>query len=113
MFRGSIPALATPFCDDLIDEDAFRQLVEWQIAEGSHGLVPVGTTGETATLTVDEHHRVVALCVEQAAGRMPVIAGCGSNNTITSIEHHKAAESYGADAALVVLPYDNRPSQAG
>jgi 4-hydroxy-tetrahydrodipicolinate synthase len=113
MFRGSIPALATPFCDDLIDEAAFRDLVEWQIAEGSHGLVPVGTTGESATLSADEHHRVVELCVEQAAGRVPVIAGCGSNCTRSAIWNMKAAEECGADAALVVLPYYNRPSQDG
>jgi 4-hydroxy-tetrahydrodipicolinate synthase len=113
MFRGSIPALATPFCDDLIDEAAFRDLVEWQIAEGSHGLVPIGTTGESATLSVEEHHRALRICVEQASGRVPVIAGCGSNSTRVVMEHIKAAEQIGADAALVVLPYYNRPSQDG
>ena len=113
MFCGSIPALATPFCDDLIDEAAFREFVDWQIAEGSHALVPVGTTGESATLRADEHHRVVELCVEQAAGRVPVIAGCGSNSTHVAREHLLAAEQLGADAALVVLPYYNRPNQEG
>ncbi|MDP9415609.1 MAG: 4-hydroxy-tetrahydrodipicolinate synthase [Pseudomonadota bacterium] len=113
MFRGSLPALVTPFCDDLIDEDAFRDLVEWQIAEGSHGLVPVGTTGESATLDAAEHYRVVELCVDQAAGRVPVIAGCGSNSTSVARQNIKAAEERGADAALVVLPYYNKPSQEG
>ena len=113
MFRGSIPALATPFCDGLFDETAFRGLVEWQIAEGSHGLVPVGTTGESATLDAQEHYRVVEICVEQAAGRVPVIAGCGSNNTAVAMENIAAAAERGADAALVVLPYYNRPSQEG
>jgi 4-hydroxy-tetrahydrodipicolinate synthase len=113
MFRGSIPALATPFCDDLIDEPAFRDMVDWQIAEGSHALVPVGTTGESATLSAEEHYRVVELCVEQAAGRVPVIAGCGSNCTRSAIRNIQAAEERGADAALVVLPYYNRPSQEG
>ena len=113
MFRGSIPALVTPFCDDLIDEAAFRDLIDWQIAEGSHGLVPAGTTGESATLDAAEHYRVVEICVEQAAGRVPVIAGCGSNNTAVAIQNIKAAEERGADAALVVLPYYNRPSQEG
>jgi 4-hydroxy-tetrahydrodipicolinate synthase len=113
MFRGSIPALATPFCDDLIDETAFRDLVDWQIAEGSHALVPVGTTGESATLSAEEHYRVVEICVEQAAGRVPVIAGCGSNCTRSAIRNIEAAEERGADAALVVLPYYNRPGQEG
>ena len=113
MFRGSIPALVTPFRDDLFDEAAFRDFVEWQIAEGSHGLVPVGTTGESATLSADEQARVVRACVDQAAKRVPVIAGCGSNSTAAVIRHMKAAEEAGADAALVVLPYYNRPSQEG
>jgi 4-hydroxy-tetrahydrodipicolinate synthase len=113
MFRGSIPALVTPFRDEAFDEAAFRDLVEWQIAEGSHGLVPVGTTGESATLTDAEHRRVVAACVDQARGRVPVIAGCGSNNTAQVIEYMRAAEALGADAALVVLPYYNRPNQEG
>ncbi len=113
MFRGSIPALVTPFRDDLFDEAAFRDFVGWQIAEGSHGLVPVGTTGESATLSTDEHRRVVGACVEVAAGRVPVIAGCGSNNTAVAIELVKAAEEAGADAALLVPPYYNRPNQEG
>jgi 4-hydroxy-tetrahydrodipicolinate synthase len=113
MFRGSIPALVTPFCDSRIDEDQFRALVEWQIAEGSHGLVPVGTTGESATLNSSEHAQIVRACVEVAAGRVPVIAGCGSNNTAVVIELVKAAADAGADAALLVPPYYNRPNQEG
>jgi 4-hydroxy-tetrahydrodipicolinate synthase len=113
MFRGSIPALVTPFRDEAFDEAAFRDLVEWQIGEGSHGLVPVGTTGESATLSAAEHRRVVAACVDQAKGRVPVIAGCGSNSTLAVIDYMRAAEEAGADAALVVLPYYNRPSQDG
>jgi 4-hydroxy-tetrahydrodipicolinate synthase len=113
MFRGSIPALVTPFRDEAFDEGRFREFVEWQIAEGSHALVPVGTTGESATLDAEEHYRVVEVCVEQARGRVPVIAGCGSNNTASAIQNMKAAEARGADAALIVLPYYNRPNQAG
>ncbi len=113
MFRGSIPALVTPFRDEAIDEGAFRALVEWQIGEGSHGLVPCGTTGESATLTGEEQARVIRACVEAAAGRVPVIAGCGSNATAVVKAHMKAAEDAGADAALVVLPYYNRPNQDG
>ncbi len=113
MFRGSIPALVTPFRDEAFDESAFREFVEWQIAEGSHGLVPVGTTGESATLSAEEQRRVISACVEQAKGRVPVIAGCGSNSTRVVIEHMRAAEGAGADAALVVLPYYNRPNQDG
>ncbi|TFI60182.1 4-hydroxy-tetrahydrodipicolinate synthase [Sphingomonas parva] len=113
MFRGSIPALVTPFRDEAFDEGRFRDFVEWQIAEGSHALVPVGTTGESATLDAEEHYRVIAACVAQAAGRVPVIAGCGSNNTAVAIQNMKAAEARGADAALIVLPYYNRPSQDG
>jgi len=113
MFRGSIPALATPFRDELFDEAAFRAFVDWQIDEGSHGLVPCGTTGESATLGADEQRQVIRACVEQAAGRVPVIAGCGSNSTAVARQHMKAAEEAGADAALVVLPYYNRPNQEG
>ena len=113
MFRGSIPALVTPFRDDLFDEAAFRAFVDWQIDEGTHGLVPCGTTGESATLTAEEQARVIRVCVEQAAGRVPVIAGCGSNSTAVVKHHMKLAEEAGADAALVVLPYYNRPSQEG
>jgi 4-hydroxy-tetrahydrodipicolinate synthase len=113
MFRGSIPALVTIFRDEAFDESAFRDFVDWQIAEGSHGLVPCGTTGESATLTAEEHYRVVEVCVEQADGRVPVIAGCGSNSTQVAIQNMEAAKARGADAALVVLPYYNRPSQDG
>ncbi len=113
MFRGSIPALVTPFRGEAFDEDAFRAFVEWQIAEGSHGLVPCGTTGESATLPADEHFRVVAICADQAAGRVPVIAGCGSNSTATAQFNIRQAEANGADAALCVVPYYNKPSQEG
>jgi 4-hydroxy-tetrahydrodipicolinate synthase len=113
MFRGSIPALVTPFRDEAFDEGAFRAFVEWQIAEGSHGLVPCGTTGESATLSADEHRRVVSACVEVAAGRVPVIAGCGSNATAHAIELTRSAREAGADAALHVPPYYNRPNQEG
>jgi 4-hydroxy-tetrahydrodipicolinate synthase len=113
MFRGSIPALVTPFRDESIDEAEFRSLVDWQIAEGSQALVPCGTTGESATMSIAEHDRVVSICVEQAAGRVPVIAGCGSNDTRVALEHMRHAEAAGAAAALVVLPYYNRPNQEG
>jgi len=113
MFSGSIPALVTPMRGETIDEEAFAALVDWQIAEGSGALVPCGTTGESATMTIAEHDRVVALCVRQAAGRVPVIAGCGSNDSRVALAHMQAAEAAGADAALVVLPYYNRPNQAG
>ncbi len=113
MFSGSIPALVTPFADGAVDEAAFRRLIDWQIESGSSALVPCGTTGEASTLSVDEHHRVIRICVEQAAGRVPVIAGCGSNDTATALMHMEHAARYGADAALVVAPYYNRPSQAG
>ncbi len=113
MFSGSIPALVTPFRDGRFDEQAFRQFVDWQIAEGSAGLVPCGTTGESATMSIVEHDKVVALCIEQAAGRVPVIAGCGSNDTLVALDHMRSAKAAGADAALVVLPYYNRPNQDG
>jgi 4-hydroxy-tetrahydrodipicolinate synthase len=113
MFSGSIPALVTPIRDGRSDEDAFRSLVDWQVAEGSSGLVPCGTTGESATMTISEHDRVVRICIEQAAGRVPVIAGCGSNDTEVALAHMKSAEAAGAAAALVVLPYYNRPNQDG
>lgn len=113
MFRGSIPALVTPFRDEAFDEGCYREFVEWQIAEGSHGLVPVGTTGESATLVAEDHYRVVATCVDQVKGRVPVIAGCGSNSTRSAIQNMKAAQDCGADAALIVLPYYNRPNQDG
>ena len=114
MFSGSIPALVTPFRDGQVDEDAFRRFVDWQIENGSSALVPCGTTGESATLDRDEHHRVIELCVEQAAGRVPVIAGCGSNDTRVALDHLKFCEQLGGVAAgLCVAPYYNRPSQAG
>ena len=113
MFHGSIPALITPFRNGIVDEQAFQALVERQIAEGSHGLVPCGTTGEASTLSMQEHVRVVELCVEAAAGRVPVIAGAGSNNTAHSIELAKHAKRVGADAVLVVAPYYSKPSQDG
>jgi len=113
LFRGVLPALVTPFRDAAFDEPAFVRLVERQIAGGVHGLVPVGTTGETATLSHDEHRRVVELCVKTVAGRVPVVAGAGSNSTEEAIELVRHAKVVGADAALVVTPYYNRPSQEG
>ncbi len=113
MFSGSIPALVTPFRDGLIDESAFRRLVDWQIAQGSSALVPCGTTGESATLDYEEHYRVIQICIEQAAGRVPVIAGCGSNDTATAVRHMQFSKDAGAAAALVVAPYYNRPNQDG
>lgn len=113
MFQGSIPALATPFRDEAFDEAAFRAHVDWQIAQGSSALVPCGTTGESATMTIAEHDHVVRVCIEQAAGRVPVIAGCGSNDTKAALEHMHHAQAAGAAAALVVLPYYNRPNQDG
>ncbi len=113
MFSGSIPALVTPFRDGHVDEDAFRRLVDWQIESGSSALVPCGTTGESATLSYDEHYRVIELCIAVAGGRVPVIAGCGSNDTATAVRHMTFAKSAGAAAALVVAPYYNRPNQDG
>ncbi|HVI98708.1 MAG TPA: 4-hydroxy-tetrahydrodipicolinate synthase [Sphingomonas sp.] len=114
MFSGSIPALVTPFdASGDFAEKAFRNLIEWQIAEGSSALVPCGTTGEAATMPKDEHFRVVRTCVEQAKGRVPVIAGAGSNDTRVAIDNIKAAKDAGADAALMVPPYYNRPNQDG
>ena len=113
VLKGSLPALVTPFRDEAFDEAAFRDLVEWQISEGSHGLVPCGTTGEAATLSFEEHWRVVEVCVDQAAGRVPVIAGCGSNCTRSALENMRAAQQRGADGALCVVPYYNRPNQEG
>jgi len=114
MFRGSITALVTPFAaGGALDEKAFRAFVEWQIGEGSNGLVPVGTTGESPTLSHDEHRLVVKACVEEARGRVPVIAGAGSNNTQEAVELVRFAEKVGADAVLVVTPYYNKPTQRG
>ena len=112
-FKGSITALITPFKDGKVDERAFQRLVEWQIDQGTHGLVPCGTTGESPTLTHDEHRRVVELCVEAAAGRVPVIAGTGSNSTAEAVELTRHAKSAGADGVLVVTPYYNKPTQEG
>ncbi|ANU07691.1 4-hydroxy-tetrahydrodipicolinate synthase [Paraurantiacibacter namhicola] len=113
MFSGSIPALVTPFRDGSFDEAAFRKFVDWQIENGSSALVPCGTTGEAATLDRTEHHRVIAVCVEQAAGRVPVIAGCGSNDSEVALDHLRVSKELGADAGLCVAPYYNRPTQAG
>lgn len=113
MFKGSLTALVTPFRNGSVDEKGFQDFVDWQIKQGSHGLVPVGTTGESPTLTHDEHKRVVKLCVEAADGRVPVIAGAGSNNTLEAIELAQSAEASGADAVLVVTPYYNKPNQEG
>lgn len=113
MFRGSLPALVTPFKDGAVDYAALEALVEWHVAEGSHGLVPVGTTGESPTLTHEEHEQVIEAVVKAAAGRIPVIAGAGSNNTTEALRFMRHAESVGAAAALVVTPYYNKPTQAG
>jgi 4-hydroxy-tetrahydrodipicolinate synthase len=111
--KGSMPALITPFSNGKLDEIAIRRLVSWQIAEGSHGLVPAGTTGESPTLTHEEHMRVVELCVEEARGRVPVIAGAGSNSTAEAIALTRHAKEVGADAVLSVAPYYNKPTQEG
>jgi 4-hydroxy-tetrahydrodipicolinate synthase len=114
MLKGSLTALITPMhADGAVDEDAFAKLVEWQIAEGTEGLVPVGTTGESPTLSHREHRRVVEICVRTARGRVPVVAGTGSNSTAEAIELTRHAKEAGADAALVVTPYYNRPTQEG
>jgi len=113
MFSGSIPALITPFRGGTFDEAAFRQLVDWQIENGSAGLVPCGTTGEASTLSNAEHHRVIEVCIEQAAGRVPIIAGCGSNDTMNARLHLNFSRKSGAKAGLCVAPYYNRPSQEG
>ena len=112
-FRGSFTALVTPFKNGSLDEAAFRGLVSWQIAEGTNGLVPVGTTGESPTVNHDEHKRVVEWCIEEAKGRVPVIAGAGSNSTKEAIELAEHAEKAGATAVLVVTPYYNKPTQEG
>ena len=112
-FRGSFTALVTPFKNGSVDENVFRDLVEWQITEGTNGLVPVGTTGESPTLSHDEHKQVVEWCVDQAKGRVPVVAGAGSNSTREAVELAKHAEKAGADAVLVVTPYYNKPTQEG
>src|SRR5687767_6417058 len=111
--RGSLTALVTPFQNGSVDESAFRELVDWQIAEGTNGLVPVGTTGESPTLSHEEHDRVVEWCVDQAKGRVPVVAGAGSNSTAEAIRLSQQAEKAGADAVLIVTPYYNKPTQEG
>ncbi|CAN1721308.1 4-hydroxy-tetrahydrodipicolinate synthase [Hyphomicrobium sp. 1Nfss2.1] len=113
MFKGSLTALITPFKNGKLDEEAFRRFIEWQISEGTHGLVPAGTTGESPTLDYDEHKRVIELTVETAKGRVPVMAGTGSNSTAEAIELTEHAANVGADAVLVVTPYYNKPTQEG
>lgn len=113
MFSGSITALITPFRNGEVDEKAFQEFVDWQIQEGSNGVVPVGTTGESPTLSHDEHKRVVELCIEVAKGKVPVIAGAGSNSTSEAIDLTRHAKEAGADAALIVTPYYNKPTQEG
>ncbi len=112
-FRGSCTALITPFKGDAIDEAAFKKLVSWQIDQGTNGLIPVGTTGESPTLSHDEHKKVVEICIEETAGRVPVIAGAGSNSTAEAMDFARHAEGAGADAVLVVTPYYNKPPQSG
>ena len=113
MLRGSITALITPFANGALDEKAFSNFVDWQINEGTHGLVPVGTTGESPSVSHEEHHRVIQLCVEVANKRVPVIAGAGSNSTAEAVELTRFAEDVGADAILSVVPYYNKPTQEG
>ena len=113
MFKGSFPALITPFKNGKVDDDALKALVEWHIAEGSNGLAPVGTTGESPTLSHEEHMHVIKVVVETVAGRIPVIAGAGSNNTAEALEYMQFAKDVGADAGLVVTPYYNKPTQDG
>lgn len=113
MFKGSMPALITPFLNGELDLETLKKLVEWHIGEGSHGFVPVGTTGESPTLTHEEHETVIETVVKASAGRVPVIAGAGSNNTVEAMRFVQFAEKVGADAALVVTPYYNKPTQRG
>lgn len=113
MFQGSMPALVTPMANGAVDFEALKRLVDWQIAEGSSALVPVGTTGESPTLTHAEHEQVIETVVQVAAGRVPVMAGCGSNNTVEALRLVRHARDVGADAALVVTPYYNKPTQRG
>ncbi|GGX42803.1 4-hydroxy-tetrahydrodipicolinate synthase [Tateyamaria omphalii] len=113
MFKGSMPALVTPFRNGALDLETLKKLVEWHVGEGSHGLVPVGTTGESPTLTHEEHELVIETVVKASAGRIPVIAGAGSNNTVEAMRFVECAAKVGADAALVVTPYYNKPTQRG
>lgn len=112
-FSGAMTALVTPFKNNSVDEEAYRSFIEWQIAEGIHGLVPCGTTGESATLSHDEHKRVIEICIDQAAGRVPILAGSGSNNTSEAISLTRFAQQAGADGALLITPYYNKPTQEG
>jgi 4-hydroxy-tetrahydrodipicolinate synthase len=111
--RGSITALVTPFKNGAVDENALRDHVNWQLENGTHGIVPVGTTGESPTLTPGEHDRVVEICVKEARGRVPVVAGAGSNSTAEAVAFSRHAEKVGADALLIVTPYYNKPTQEG
>lgn len=113
VFSGAMTALVTPFKNNRLDEDAYRALIEWQIGEGIHGLVPCGTTGESATLSHDEHKRVIEICIDQARGRVPVLAGSGSNNTEEALSLTLFAQEAGADGALLITPYYNKPTQEG
>lgn len=112
-FSGAMTALVTPFKNNEIDEETYRAFIEWQISEGIHGLVPCGTTGESATMSHEEHQRVIEICIEQTAGRVPVLAGAGSNNTAEAISLTRFAKSAGADGALLITPYYNKPTQEG
>jgi 4-hydroxy-tetrahydrodipicolinate synthase len=113
MLRGSITALITPFANGAVDEKAFSAFVDWQISEGSHGLVPVGTTGESPTVSHEEHRRLIEICVDVTGKRVPVVAGAGSNSTQEAVELARYAEKVGADAVLSVVPYYNKPNQEG
>ena len=113
MFKGSIPALITPFKNEKVDFSSYEKIIEWSISEGSHGFVPCGTTGESPTLSHEEHKKIVEECINTVNKRVPVIAGTGSNNTAEAIDYTKHAESSGAEAALIVTPYYNKPTQKG
>ena len=113
MFKGAFVAIVTPFKNGEVDEEAFRELIEFQIENGTHGIVPCGTTGESATLSYEEHKRVVKIAVEQVKGRVPVLAGAGSNSTREALELITYAKEVGADGALVITPYYNKPTQEG
>ena len=112
-FKGAFTALVTPFSNGQIDEEAYRQLIEWQVQSGINGVVPCGTTGESATMSHDEHKRVIRICVDQVKGRVPVLAGAGSNNTAEAVELTGFAKEAGADGALLITPYYNKPTQEG
>lgn len=112
-FSGAMTALVTPFKNNAIDEEAYRSFIEWQISEGIHGLIPCGTTGESATLSHEEHERAIEICIDQVAGRVPVLAGAGSNNTAEAVALTRFAKKAGADGALLITPYYNKPTQQG